>query len=82
MRPEFAMQPEPISLVLTNDEALVLLDFLTRFVETDELTTEDRAEQQALWNLQCLLEKQMAEVFDPAYRELVQQARARLRDPS
>jgi len=76
------MQPEPINLVLTNDEALVLFDFLSRFVQTDVLKIEDRGEQQALWNFQCLLEKQVAEVFDPDYLELVRQARARLRDPS
>jgi hypothetical protein len=38
-------------------EAVVLNEFLCRFSETDHLTIEDQAEQQALWNLQCLFEK-------------------------
>jgi hypothetical protein len=76
------MQPESINLVLTHDEALVLFDFLSRFGETDELKIEGRGEQQALWNLQCLVEKQLAGALDSNYRELVRQARARLRDPS
>jgi hypothetical protein len=40
------------------DEALVLFEFLSRFSDTDELRVEDQAEQRALSNLCCLLEKQ------------------------
>ncbi|MFC3503583.1 hypothetical protein ACFOOK_21780 [Micromonospora krabiensis] len=68
---------------LTHDEALVLFEWLHR---TDERTNgftglvEDQAEQRALWNLTCLFEPLLAELFRPDYQELVEQARSRLRD--
>lgn len=50
--------PEPeIVIRLTLDEAAVLGEFLRRYSDTDLLAIEDQAEQQALWNLQCLFEK-------------------------
>jgi hypothetical protein len=66
-----------------DDEALVLFEWLSR---TDELTSdfgdlvEDQAEQRALWNLTCLLERVLIEPFQPEYQELVEQARSRFRD--
>ncbi|HSQ56911.1 MAG TPA: hypothetical protein VLM40_14315 [Gemmata sp.] len=74
------MSPNPVGLTLTNDEALVLFEFLSRFLDTNELKIEDQAEQRALWNLQCLLESRLVEILLPNYRELVDQARNRLRD--
>lgn len=68
---------------LSHDEALVLFEWLSR---TDELTNdfgdliEDQAEQRALWNLTCLLERVLVEPFRPEYRDLVERARSRLRD--
>jgi hypothetical protein len=66
---------EPVRLELTADEALVLFDFLSRFSNTDGLAIEDPAEQRALWNVCCLLEKQLVEPF------LADYDRDRLRDP-
>ena len=54
---------DPIDIALTKDEALVLFEFLSRYAETDRLNIEDSAEQQALWNLTCLLEKALTEPF-------------------
>ena len=68
---------------LTSDEALVLFEWLNR---TDGLANgfgdlvEDQAEQRALWNLTCFLERELTEPFLPAYPELIEPARARLRD--
>lgn len=68
---------------LGGDEALVLFEWLTR---TDRLTNdfgdlvEDQAEQRALWNLTCLLERELVEPLSPVYQELVGRARDRLRD--
>lgn len=69
----------PIHLELTNDETLVLFDFLQRFADDATLAVQDRAEQRALWNLHCLLEKQLVEMFRPDYQALVAAARDRLR---
>jgi len=68
------------SVELTADEALVLFEFLSRYSNTDKLTIEDQAEQRALWNLNCCLEKILIEPFDVAYKQLLQAARDRLRD--
>jgi hypothetical protein len=71
---------QPLHLELTADEAIVLFDFLSRFASTDNLTIEDEAERRALWNLQCVLEKSLVEPWLAEYRELLEQARGRLRD--
>jgi hypothetical protein len=71
---------EPVRIDLTGDEALVLFEFLARFDDNETLTLEDHAEERALWNLHCLLQKQLVEMFDPQYRKLVEAARSRLRD--
>jgi len=39
---------------------------------------EHHAGQVALWNLSCLLERELAELFDPAYDRLITEARTRL----
>ena len=46
-----------ISICLTQNEAVILDEFLRRYSETGNLQCEHRAEKQALWNLQCLLER-------------------------
>jgi hypothetical protein len=69
-----------IDVRLTPDEALVLFEFLSRYSDSDELKLEDQAEQRALWNLCCRLEKQLVEPFKPNYMELLKTARNRLRD--
>ncbi|TWU44725.1 hypothetical protein Poly51_59940 [Rubripirellula tenax] len=69
-----------VTITLTDDEALVLFEFLARFTDTDLLGTEDQAEQRALWNLHCLLERQIVASFAPNYRELLVAARDALRD--
>jgi hypothetical protein len=71
---------EPVKLELTADEALVLFEFLSRYGESDTLSIVDQAEQRALWNLQCLFEKQLVEPFCTDYAALLAAARDRLRD--
>jgi len=75
------MSSNPVTLTLTNDEALVLFEFLHRNDDADKFPLVDQAEERALWNVQGLLEKQLVELFLPNYLELVQQVRDRLRDP-
>lgn len=69
-----------VAVELTADEALVLFEFLQRFSETRALSIQDQAEERALWNLCCLLEKVLSEPFDRNYHELLAQAQNRLRD--
>ncbi len=71
---------DEVVISLTADEALVLSDWLSRFIEAGATHIEDQAELRALWNLDCLLEREVP-VFRSDYGELLQQARDRLRDP-
>jgi hypothetical protein len=73
---------KPVRLELTGDEALVLYEFLARFEDNGALAIADRAEERALWNVHCLLQKQLLEIFHPDYEALVAAARDRLRDPA
>jgi hypothetical protein len=72
---------EPVHLELSGDEALVLFEFLARFDDNGTLSIQDQAEERALWNLHCLFQKQLAELFHPEYKALLAAARDRLRDP-
>ena len=69
------MSESEVVIRLTVPEAVVLDDLLRRYSETDRLTIEDQAEQRALWNLQCLFERE----GDPSWPSLAT-ARAALRD--
>ena len=51
------MSDREITIRLTFAEAVVLDEFLRRYSDTDVLAIEDQAEQTALWNLACLLER-------------------------
>ena len=65
-------------LTLTFAEALVLGDFLHRFSEKEILSIEDQAEERVLWDLECLLEKQL--YLDEPYADALAKARAAVRD--
>jgi hypothetical protein len=69
-----------ITLSLTDDEALVLFDFLARFTLENLLGIEDQSEQRVLWDLHCMLERQLGPIFDPQYHDLLNAARTSLRD--
>ncbi|MGN6546924.1 MAG: hypothetical protein ACTHK7_17855 [Aureliella sp.] len=69
-----------ISITLTEDEAVVMFEFLARFTDTNLLGTEDQAEQRALWNFHGLLERKLTAPFAPNYQELLTAARDALRD--
>jgi hypothetical protein len=71
-----------VVLRLSPDEALVLFEWVSRTEKRDDFAslTEDQAEQRALWNLTCLLERELVEPFSQDYTALLEQARARLRD--
>jgi hypothetical protein len=56
-----------------------LFELVSRLSETDVLDLQDRAEAQALWNVCCLLEKQLVEPFQPEFQGLLKAARDELR---
>lgn len=70
-----------MSLQLSGDEAIVLLEWLINFnqEEHNELF-EDQSEKRVLWNLEALLEKNVPEILDPNYLEILDRAREKLRD--
>jgi hypothetical protein len=77
------VEQDDVRISLTQDEALVLFEWLSRIDEqTNDFRdlVEDQAEQRALWNLSCLLERELVQPFSANYAELVEQARSRLRD--
>jgi hypothetical protein len=70
--PNTSMSQEFV-LTLSHDEALVFFDFLARFNEQKQLP--DSAEQQILYNVEAMLERQLTEVFSPDYNNLVNSAK-------
>ena len=74
------MEKDQVEINLTKDEAIVLFEFLSRFSDKDELKIEHQAEERALWDLACILEKKLSEPFSENYREILEAARERLKD--
>jgi hypothetical protein len=81
---------ESVDISLSKAEALVLFEFLGRSSESNRnrpnetepaLHSPDSAEWRALWNLECLLEKTLTEIFSPDYARIIEDARRRLTDP-
>jgi hypothetical protein len=72
---------EPIKMELTRDVSLVLYEYLRRCDDDNSLTFVDQAEERALWTIEGQIEKQLVEIIDPRYGELISAARDRVRDP-
>ena len=71
-----------VEIKISNDEALVLFEFLSRFSNTDKITIEHQAEEIVLWNLTCNLEKLLPEPFFENYSEVLRAAKERLCEQS
>lgn len=65
----------PITITLEQDEALVLFELL---VSEKLEASVDTPERNALWALEGLLEKQLAEPLAPDYSQLLEKARQSL----
>lgn len=75
--------PAPESTVpieLTQDEAVVLFDFLARFAHERRLEIADPAESRVLWTLHTALERHLVGPLDTRYAETLEAARDRLRE--
>ena len=68
-------------LELTNEEAIVLLEWLSRFnkVEKPDLF-QDQAEERVLWDIEASLEQIIPELFNNDYAEILSKARDIVRD--
>lgn len=64
---------------LSKAEALVLHDLLHR-ISGESSYYEDIAEQYVLWNIECQLERELAEPHTDNYSELIKQARNTVRE--
>jgi hypothetical protein len=68
-----------MKIELTDDQALVLFEWLSRLDEQDAFPVEDRAEELVLWLVHAQLEKALSEPFRRDYAKLVDLARARVK---
>lgn len=64
----------------SDDEALVLFEWLSRQNEPANLGFQDQAEERVLWDLLAQLEKALVAPLLPDYRERLANARAAVRD--
>lgn len=76
------MTTETVTLELSRAEALVLFEFVSRHSDSRRLEILDQAEQRVLWDICCTLEKTLVEPFMPNYKEVLEMARAQVRDKS
>ena len=75
------VEKESASVVvrLTREEALVLSDWLYRNSENEEFFSSD-AEQYVMWKIEAQLDKMLVEPFMPNYSEILEQARASVKE--
>lgn len=71
---------EDVVLRLTQKEALVFFELLSRFSETKNLSIKDQAEERVLWDLCCDLEKKITGPLSADYAAKLSDARRSIRD--
>ena len=69
-----------LKLTLSQEEALVLFEFLSRFSDNEKLSIEDQAEERVLWDICCDLESELVEPLKENYSQLLEIARTKVRD--
>jgi hypothetical protein len=75
------MKEKEIIIELTNDEALVLFEFIIRLNQTESKSdVRDLAEQKVLWAIETQLEKVLIDPFKPDYLKILEEARSRLKN--
>ena len=77
---ETTRNADPISLTLSKDQALVLSDWLSGFLETNPNFPVKEAYQRVLYDLDALLEKSLDEIVSANYEELLSAAKSRIID--
>lgn len=78
---ESIQKNDKVLLELTNEEAVVLLDWLSRFNEGERSDLfQDQAEERVLWDMEASLEQVISETFNDNYTEILSKAREKVRD--
>jgi len=72
------MTDQTVTLSLSSDEALVLLEWLSRFNRSEDRRFDHPAEQRVLWDMESMLESRLVAPFDPNYRDLLAIAREKV----
>lgn len=78
---ESGRENNKISLHLSDEEALIFLDWLIRFNQHSSNFFEDQAEERILFDLEAILESQMPEIVAKDYKKRLETARKKIRDP-
>lgn len=70
-----------ITITLSEDEALVLLEWLHNFNEEERpILFQDQSEERILFDLEAELEKVISGTFADDYKNILLEARERIRD--
>jgi len=78
---EAKKEMDGISVLLTKEESLVLLDWLSNFNEKDNSNFfRDQAEERVLFDLEAVLETKVSEVLRLDYKQELLKAREKVRD--
>jgi hypothetical protein len=65
-----------VSIELTENEAIVLFDYLSRFNnKMNPQAFEDQSEQRVLWDIESTLEQKLSVPFGADYTEILKKAR-------
>lgn len=75
---EINKEKNKTTIEFSNNELLVLFDWLVDFNKRDYNFNCQVAEQRLLWDLEALLEKQIVEAFDDNYTKLLDKARKKI----
>jgi hypothetical protein len=75
------MDQRTVNLELSPEQALVFFEWLSRFNQSEGRRFDDQAEERVLWDIEAMLESSLVEPFDANYEELLEKARAAIRDP-
>lgn len=74
------MATEKVNIELSNSEALILFEFLSKFRDNEKLEIVDQAEERVLWDILSDLETKLTDPLKPNYLELLEKARNEVRD--
>lgn len=69
-----------VPIGLTVAEAIVLFEFLSRFHDAGSLSVEDASEEWVLDKVFGALQRKLADPSEPNYRDVLERARALVRD--
>lgn len=76
-----AMQKgDEVILALTKKEAIILLEWLSRFNEKELDLFQDQAEKKVSWNMEASLEQVISETFDSNYTKILSEAWEKIKD--